>query len=194
QLLGDRANADVVGLAAGEPLTTRGYTPSFFVQIPILLERPGVLENGGSITGIYTVLVEGDDMNDPVGDTVRSITDGHIVLSRDLANRGHYPAIDVMASVSRVMRDVSKPDHMAMRDKAVKIMAAYRNAEDMISIGAYVDGSDPDVDQARKLMPGINRLLHQNIGQKMDMRASVAGLKKALEIKDPPAGTKKNQA
>ncbi|EIM62612.1 FliI/YscN family ATPase [Desulfobacter postgatei] len=183
-----------VGLAAGEPPTTRGYTPSFFVQIPILLERPGVLENGGSITGIYTVLVEGDDMNDPVGDTVRSITDGHIVLSRDLANRGHYPAIDVMASVSRVMRDVSKPDHMAMRDKAVKIMAAYRNAEDMISIGAYVDGSDPDVDQARKLMPGINRLLRQNIGQKMDMRASVAGLKKALEIKDPPPGTKKNQA
>ncbi len=180
-----------VGLAAGEPPTTRGYTPSFFVQIPILLERAGALESGGSITGIYTVLVEGDDLNDPVGDTVRSIVDGHIVLSRDLANRGHYPAIDVMASVSRVMRDVSKPDHMAMRDKAVNVMAAYRSAEDMITIGAYVDGSDPNVDQAKRLMPGINRFLRQRIETKMDMPASMAGLKKALDIKGEKAAPKK---
>ena len=172
-----------VGLAAGEPPTTRGYTPSFFVQIPILLERAGCLESGGSITGIYTVLVEGDDMNDPVGDTVRSIVDGHIVLSRDLANRGHYPAIDVMASVSRVMRDVSEPGHLAVREKAVDVMAAYKGAEDMISIGAYVDGSDPSVDEAKKLMPRINQFLRQKIEVKMDHQASIDGLRSAVEIK-----------
>jgi len=172
-----------VGLAAGEPPTTRGYTPSFFVQIPILLERAGCLERGGSITGIYTVLVEGDDLNDPVGDTVRSIVDGHIVLSRDLANRGHYPAIDVMASVSRVMRDVSAPEHMELRDEAVNIMAAYKNAEDMITIGAYVDGSNVAVDRAKKLMPRINNFLRQQIKEKKDFQASVAGLKEAMSIK-----------
>ncbi|MDD9303603.1 MAG: FliI/YscN family ATPase [Desulfobacter sp.] len=171
-----------VGLAAGEPPTTRGYTPSFFVQIPVLLERAGALESGGSITGIYTVLVEGDDLNDPLGDTVRSIVDGHIVLSRDLANQGHYPAIDVMASVSRVMRDVSESDHMAVREKAINIMAAYKNVEDMITIGAYVDGSDPNVDQAKRLMPRINQFLRQNIEVRMDHPASVAGLKSAVEI------------
>ncbi len=173
-----------VGLAAGEPPTTRGYTPSFFVQIPVLLERAGSLESGGSITGIYTVLVEGDDLNDPVGDTVRSIVDGHIVLSRDLANRGHYPAIDILASVSRVMRDVSEPDHMALREKAINVMASYKNAEDMITIGAYVDGSDPQVDLAKKLMPRVNQFLRQTMGSKVDYKASVKGLKKALEIKN----------
>jgi len=172
-----------VGLAAGEPPTSRGYTPSFFVQIPILLERAGNVENSGSITGIYTVLVEGDDLNDPVGDTVRSIVDGHVVLSRDLANRGHYPAIDVLASVSRVMRDVSLKEHVVLRDKAVSVLSAYRSAEDMISIGAYIDGSDPDVDEAKKLMPGITRFLRQDMNRKVDMPASVDGLKKALGIK-----------
>ena len=172
-----------VGLAAGEPPTTRGYTPSFFVQIPILLERAGCLERGGSITGIYTVLVEGDDLNDPVGDTVRSIVDGHIVLSRDIANKGHYPAIDVMASVSRVARDVSRPDHLELREKAVNIMAAYRNAEDMINIGAYVDGSDPNIDQAKILMPRINHFLRQRMEVKVDHGQSIAGLNMAL---NPP--------
>ncbi|MBU1196472.1 MAG: FliI/YscN family ATPase [Proteobacteria bacterium] len=177
-----------VGLAAGEPPTSRGYTPSFFVKIPILLERAGNIENGGSITGIYTVLVEGDDLNDPVGDTVRSIVDGHIVLSRDLANRGHYPAIDVLASVSRVMRDVSEKEHVAVRDKAVSVMAAYRNAEDMITIGAYIDGSDPGVDEAKRLMPGLVQFLRQGMNRKSDMKASVDGLKKALGINDAPKG------
>lgn len=171
-----------VGLAAGEPPTSRGYTPSFFVQAPILLERAGNLENGGSITGIYTVLVEGDDINDPVGDTVRSIVDGHIVLSRDLANRGHYPAIDVLGSVSRVMRDVSAKEHVVLRDKAVSVLSAYRNAEDMISIGAYVDGSDPDVDEAKRLMPGLTQFLRQDMNRKVNLSASVKGLKKALGI------------
>jgi len=173
-----------VGLAAGEPPTSRGYTPSFFVQIPILLERAGNMENGGSITGIYTVLVEGDDLNDPVGDTVRSIVDGHIVLSRDLANRGHYPAIDVLASISRVQRDVSQKEHLAVRDKTVNVLSSYRSAEDMITIGAYVDGSDPDVDVAKKLMPGIIQFLRQDMNQKIDMQSSVSGLKNALGIKE----------
>ncbi len=172
-----------VGLAAGEPPTSRGYTPSFFVQIPILLERAGNMENGGSITGVYTVLVEGDDLNDPVGDTVRSIVDGHVVLSRDLANRGHYPAIDVLASVSRVMRDVSEKEHVAVRDKAVSVLSSYKSAEDMITIGAYIDGSDPDVDQAKLLMPGITQFLRQDMHRKVDMPASVNGLKKAIGIK-----------
>ncbi len=172
-----------VGLAAGEPPTTRGYTPSFFVQIPVLLERAGNMENGGSITGIYTVLVEGDDMNDPVGDTVRSIVDGHIVLSRDLANRGHFPAIDVLSSISRVMRDVSPKDRVALRDKAVGVISAYRSVEDMINIGAYVDGSDPAVDEAKRLMPGILRFLKQDMNRKMDLEAGLEGLKNALAVK-----------
>ena len=178
-----------VGLAAGEPPTSRGYTPSFFVQIPILLERAGNMENGGSITGIYTVLVEGDDLNDPVGDTVRSIVDGHIVLSRDLANKGHYPAIDVLASISRVMRDVTTQEHIAVRDRAVGVVSSYKNAEDMITIGAYIDGSDPDVDEAKRLMPGINKLLKQDMNEKIDMVSSVESLKSALQGKSGQANS-----
>ncbi len=166
-----------VGLAAGEPPTSRGYTPSFFVQIPVLLERAGNLEGGGSITGIYTVLVEGDDINDPVGDTVRSIVDGHIVLSRDLANKSHYPAIDVLASISRVMRDVTDKEHQTLRDKAVDIISAHRGAEDMISIGAYVDGSDPKIDKAKKLMPKLDNLLRQEIEKKITLKKGVKYLK-----------------
>lgn len=158
-----------VGLAAGEPPTTKGYTPSFFVKIPILLERAGTVQGKGSITGIYTVLVEGDDLNDPVGDTVRSIVDGHIVLSRRLANKGHFPAIDVLESVSRVMRDVSDVEHMKARDGLIDIMAAYREAEDMITIGAYVDGSDAVIDMAKKKMPLINEFLRQEINRKFQM-------------------------
>ena len=175
-----------VGLAAGEPPTSRGYTPSFFVQIPVLLERAGSLEGGGSITGIYTVLVEGDDMNDPVGDTVRSIVDGHIVLSRDLANKGHYPAIDVLASVSRVMRDVSEPEHMKLRERAVDIIAAHRGAEDMISIGAYVDGSDVRIDEAKRLMPKIDKFLKQDMHRRISREMGVAELKNILAVKPDP--------
>ncbi len=169
-----------VGLAAGEPPTSRGYTPSFFVQIPVLLERAGYVESGGSITGIYTVLVEGDDINDPVGDTVRSIVDGHIVLSRALANQGHYPAIDVLASISRVMRDVTDKEHMRLRDSAVDLIAAYKNAEDMISIGAYVDGSDAKIDRAKRYMPAINRFLCQDMGEKVTLSQGINDLKKVI--------------
>ncbi len=170
-----------VGLAAGEPPTTKGYTPTFFVQIPILLERVGTVTGRGSITGIYTVLVEGDDMNDPVGDTVRSIVDGHIVLSRDLANKGHYPAIDVLQSVSRVIRDVSSPEHLAIREKAVEILAAYRKAEDMISIGAYVDGTDPVIDHAKRMHPRVEGFLRQAIESPVTWEAGLANLKGILE-------------
>jgi len=166
-----------VGLAAGEPPTSRGYTPSFFVQIPILLERAGAVAGKGSITGIYTVLVEGDDLNDPVGDTVRSIVDGHIVLSRRLANKGHYPAIEVLESVSRVIRDVTEPEHLKMRQKAIDLMAAYREVEDMINIGAYVEGSDSRIDYARKVMPKINAFLRQSVDKKMSIELGVAELK-----------------
>jgi flagellum-specific ATP synthase len=156
-----------VGLAAGEPPTSRGYTPSFFAQLPVLLERAGNLQGRGSMTGIYTVLVEGDDMNDPVGDAVRSIVDGHIVLSRKLANRGHYPAIEVLECVSRVMRDVVDPQHLALRAKAVELLAAYQGAEDMIAIGAYSDGSDPQIDQAKRMMPHLRQLLSQEIDSRV---------------------------
>ena len=165
-----------VGLAAGEPPTTRGYTPSFFVKIPVLLERAGTVKGKGSITGIYTVLVEGDDLNDPVGDTVRSIVDGHIVLSRKLANKGHYPAIDVLESVSRVMRDVSEANHMKARDGLIDIMSSYRSAEDMITIGAYVDGSDPVIDKAKRIMPKINAFLRQETTRKAPMAMSISEL------------------
>ncbi|MBF0224204.1 MAG: FliI/YscN family ATPase [Desulfobacterales bacterium] len=156
-----------VGLAAGEPPTSRGYTPSFFAQIPVLLERAGNVKGKGSITGIYTVLVEGDDLNDPVGDTVRSIVDGHIVLSRKLANKGHYPAIEVLESVSRVMRDVSTMEHLKIREKAIDVLATYREAEDMIAIGAYTKGSDPKIDYARKIIPELNKFLRQEIHKKI---------------------------
>ncbi|MBF0449167.1 MAG: FliI/YscN family ATPase [Candidatus Magnetomorum sp.] len=166
-----------VGLAAGEPPTLRGYTPSFFIQIPKLLERAGNIEGKGSITGIYTVLVEGDDINDPVGDTVRSIVDGHIVLSRDLATQGHYPAIDVLASVSRVMRDVIDRDHYKIAQRLIEILAIYRKSEDIINIGAYVDGSDPKIDYAKAMIGKINEFLCQGVEEKVSMPVGVNRLK-----------------
>lgn len=166
-----------VGLAVGEPPTVKGYTPSFFVQLPKLLERAGSIEGKGAITGIYTVLVEGDDMNDPVGDAVRSVVDGHIVLSRDLANRGHYPAIDVPASVSRVMRDVVDPQDIKLCQKVKEILATYRDAEELIAIGAYVDGTDPKIDYAKKLIGRINDLLRQGIDERVAFKAAFDRLK-----------------
>jgi flagellum-specific ATP synthase len=173
-----------VGLAAGEPPTVRGYTPSFFAQLPKFLERAGSVEGKGTITGIYTVLVEGDDLNDPVGDAVRSMVDGHIVLSRRLANRGHYPAIDVLASVSRVMGDVVAPDHIRLSQKVREIMAAYHDAEDLISIGAYVDGSDPKIDYAKQMIDGIHTFLRQDMAERVSFEAGIGELRKLLEETD----------
>jgi flagellum-specific ATP synthase len=137
-----------VGLAVGEPPSTRGYTPSVFSILPRLLERAGTCEGEGSITGLYTVLVEGDDMNEPVADTARGILDGHVVLSRRLAGRGHYPAIDVLQSISRVMSDIVDPGVLTMASEIRDILASYQEVEDLITIGAYKPGQNPRVDRA----------------------------------------------
>jgi FliI/YscN family ATPase len=149
-------------LAAGEPPLTKGYTPTVFAALPPLLERAGRDSGPGSITAVYTVLVEGDDMNDPIADTVRGILDGHVVLSRKLADRGHHPAIDVLRSVSRVARDVTSPEHMSAASCVRELLAAWEEAADLVQIGAYVAGSDPRVDAARELMPAIEALLRQS--------------------------------
>ena len=169
-----------VGLAAGEPPSAKGYTPSVFIQIPKLLERTGNVEKKGSITGIYTVLVEGDDMNEPIADTVRSIVDGHIVLSRDLAHKGHYPAVDVLSSISRVMHDIVEDDHLNMARKLVRVLATYREAEDLINIGAYIDGTDPQIDFAKKMIHKINSFLQQDINQSITFKESIVRLKEVL--------------
>ncbi len=155
-----------VGLAIGEPPATRGYTPSVFAMLPRLLERAGTASNGdGSITGIYTVLVDGDDMNEPIADAVRGILDGHIVLSRELAHRGHYPAIDVLQSVSRVMPQIVPAEQLKSAGLLRELLAAYRDAEDLIRIGAYVDGSDPRVDRARAKINTIEAFLRQSVNE-----------------------------
>jgi len=151
-----------VGLAIGEPTTTRGYTPSVFALLPRLLERSGT-SAVGTITALYTVLVDGDDFNEPIADAVRSILDGHIVLSRHLASGNHYPAIDVLASVSRVMPDVVSAAHQQSASNVRDLMATYREAEDLINIGAYVAGSNPRVDLAIARIGAIRAFLRQGI-------------------------------
>jgi len=158
-----------IGLSIGEPPTARGYTPSVFSTLPKLLERAGNFENSGSITGFYTTLVDGDDMNDPIGDAVRSIVDGHIVLSRAMAQKGHYPAIDVLQSASRVMKAVTTHDHTRMAQKMREIIATYRDAEDLINIGAYKAGANPKIDKAIKLIEPINEFLKQRTEDKSNM-------------------------
>ncbi|MGZ3743255.1 MAG: FliI/YscN family ATPase [Pseudobdellovibrionaceae bacterium] len=152
-----------IGLSTGEPPSSKGYTPSVFSTLPKLLERAGSFEGEGSITGFYTTLVDGDDMNDPIGDAVRSIVDGHIVLSRSLAHKGHFPAIDILQSASRVMRNVSSPEHVKMSQKLREILATYRESEDLINIGAYKAGSNPRIDKAIKLIDGVNQFLKQDV-------------------------------
>jgi len=166
-----------VGLAAGEPPSAKGYTPSVFAEMPKLLERAGTVEKRGSITGIYNVLVEGDDLSEPISDAVRSIVDGHIVLSRNLAQKGHYPAVDVPGSVSRVMRDVVDTEHLDNARRLIKVLSTYREAEDLINIGAYVDGSDSEIDFAKKMIGETNSFLQQDIYQKATFQESVARLK-----------------
>jgi flagellum-specific ATP synthase len=152
-----------IGLSRGEPPASKGYTPSVFSTLPKLLERAGSFESEGSITGLYTVLVEGDDMDDPIADSVRSIVDGHIVLSRKLAQKGHFPAIDILQSTSRVMRAVTTPEHQKLAQKFRENLATYREAEDLINIGAYKPGSNPRIDKAVKLIDGLNDFLRQAV-------------------------------
>ena len=153
-----------IGLSAGEPPTTRGYPPSVFAMLPRLLERtgPGAV---GSITGLYTVLVEGDDLQDPIGDTSRSILDGHVVLSRRLATGGHYPSIDVLESLSRVAPVVTDREQMAAATTVRRLLAAHRDVRELVEIGAYAAGSDPDADRALALMPRINDFLRQRVDE-----------------------------
>jgi flagellum-specific ATP synthase len=153
-----------VGLAIGEPPATRGYTPSVFALLPKLLERSGTSEHG-SITGLYTVLVDGDDMNEPIADAVRSILDGHIVLTRELAHSGHYPAVDVLQSVSRLVGDVTTPDVREAGMEMRRLLAAHRDKADLISIGAYERGTDPLVDRAIDLKDHIDRFLRQGLDE-----------------------------
>jgi flagellum-specific ATP synthase len=153
-----------VGLAIGEPPTTKGYTPSVFAALPRLMERAGMGEGGvGSITGLYTVLVEGDDMNEPVADTARSILDGHVVLSRELAARNHYPAIDVLASSSRLMMDIVDPEHRRAAGDMRRLLAAYRGAEDLINIGAYQAGTNAEVDLSLEKKTAMDQFLTQGV-------------------------------
>ncbi len=156
-----------VGLAIGEPPTTRGYTPSVFAQLPRLLERAGTNERG-SITGLYTVLVEGDDMNEPVADAARSILDGHCVLTRSLAHRGHYPAIDILESVSRLANEITNDEVRAAATALRETVAVHRAKEDLISIGAYAAGSDPMIDYAIAKLPAIDAFLRQGIHEGSD--------------------------
>jgi flagellum-specific ATP synthase len=165
-----------IGLASGEPPTTRGYTPSVFAVLPQLLERSGT-STGGSITGLYTVLVEGDDMNEPVADTVRGILDGHIVLSRDLVARNHYPAIDVLSSVSRLMPEITSSEHRTNAGSMRDVLATHKAAEDLINIGAYAPGSNPKIDLALSKIDEVNAFLRQDVEERSDFDTTSAALK-----------------
>lgn len=164
-----------VGLANGEPPTSRGYTPSVFAMLPRLLERAGHSATG-SITGFYTVLVEGDDVNEPVADSLRAILDGHVVLSRDLAARGHYPPIDVLPSISRLMPEVVDPKMLANAGRLRKVLATYRDAEDLINIGAYVPGQSPDIDHACRHIQQVRSFLQQGRDEPATFATTVAAL------------------
>ena len=170
-----------VGLATGEPPATRGYTPSVFALLPRVLERTGP-GRSGTITAFYTVLVEGDDMNEPVSDTVRGILDGHIVLSRSLAERNHYPAIDVLASVSRLMTEVASAEHQELAGKIRASMAVYADAEDLINIGAYAPGSNPQIDAAIGLHPRITAFLQQEVNEASSWSETLERLRQAVNI------------
>ena len=169
-----------IGLAIGEPPTTKGFTPSVFSFLPKLLERTGTGKKG-SITGLYAVLIEGDDMDDPIGDTARSILDGHIILSRKLSTKGHYPAVDVLDSVSRLFQDIADENHIKCTRELIELLSEYREAEDMISIGAYSEGSNPKVDRALKLKSKIDKFLRQDINEPSQFDDTLNSLYKALD-------------
>lgn len=164
-----------IGLSAGEPPATKGYPPSAFALLPRLLERAG-RSGSGSITGFYTVLVEGDDPHEPIADAARSVLDGHVWLSRDLALRGHYPAIDPLESVSRLMPEVVAPEHRQAAEAVRRLLALYRDAEDLVSVGAYARGSNPETDLALRARPDILRFLRQGIAERASWEETREGL------------------
>jgi len=165
-----------IGLASGEPPVSRGYPPSVYAEMPKLLERAGRSDKG-SITGLYTVLVDGDDFNEPITDTARSILDGHIMLNRRLAQRNHYPAIDVLMSISRCMSQIVDKEHKTLAGKIKNIMATYAEAEDLINIGAYREGSNPDIDDAIAKIRSVNEFLRQETDEKVSFEETLAGMR-----------------
>jgi len=169
-----------IALAIGEPPATKGYPPSVFAKLPQLVERAGTGDRGGSITAFYTVLAEGDDQNDPIADAARAILDGHIVLSRELADAGHYPAIDVEASISRVMVDIVAPEHERAARRFKQVYSSYRQNRDLISVGAYQRGSDARIDEAIAMYPRLSGFLQQNMRERQSWNDSLAGLAAAL--------------
>jgi flagellum-specific ATP synthase len=169
-----------IGLSIGEPPSTKGYTPSVFSMLPKLLERAGTCEGNGSITGLYTVLVEGDDMNEPIADATRGILDGHVVLSRRLASKGHYPAIEVLESASRVMTDIVPTEVVEIANQARDILATYRENEDLITIGAYKAGLNPKVDKAVRLYDKVVQFLRQKVQEKTPIKDCWISLAKIL--------------
>nr|WP_320133709.1 FliI/YscN family ATPase [uncultured Holophaga sp.] len=175
-----------VGLSAGEPPSSRGYTPSVFTLLPRLMERAGNFEGQGSITGIYTVLVEGDDMNEPIADAVRGILDGHIILSRKLASKNHYPAIDVLGSISRLFSPLALPEQKQLSAKLRDLMATYADAEDLIQIGAYNKGSSPQIDQAIQFQPAIQAFLRQAVAEDSPFRQTLLAMGQIFGIDMAP--------
>lgn len=169
-----------IGLAVGEPPTTKGYTPSVFSTLPKLLERTGTNEKG-TITAFYTVLVDGDDMNEPIADTVRGILDGHFVLDRELANKGQYPAINVLKSISRIMNGIVQTEHVTAAERLRELISTYMNAEDLINIGAYKRGSSKEIDEAMTLYPEILSFLKQGVDETVSMATSVETLLQLTE-------------
>ena len=169
-----------IGLAIGEPPVSRGYTPSMYAEMPKLLERSGNFAKG-SITGVYTVLVEGDDTNEPIADTVRGILDGHIVLSRQLANSNHYPAIDVGASISRLMTEIVSPEHRQLASRIRDIMSTYEKNADLIAIGAYKPGSNRKLDFAMSKIDAVNDFLTQDVNEAFTYDQCVEQLARILQ-------------
>ena len=169
-----------IGLASGEPPVTRGYPPSVYAELPKVLERAGNTYKG-SITGLYTVLVDGDDFNEPITDTARGILDGHIILSRKLGHKNHYPAIDILQSISRCMSSIADKDHKAVAGKLKNVLATYSDAEDLINIGAYKSGSNPDIDYAISKIGKVNEYLMQDVDSKFLLDDELVMLKEIFE-------------
>ncbi|HNY12475.1 MAG TPA: flagellar protein export ATPase FliI [Candidatus Wallbacteria bacterium] len=169
-----------IGLAVGEPAAQRGYTPSVFAMLPKLLERAGTSKKG-SITGLYTVLVDGDDMDEPIADTVRGILDGHIVLTRKLAAQNHYPAISILDSISRLMTEIIDKEHLALAGKFKNTLSTYIEAQELINIGAYVDGSNPAIDYAKRLYPKMCEYMKQTVKEKTGLESAIEDLEKLFE-------------
>ena len=161
-----------IGLASGEPPVTRGYPPSVYSEMPKLLERAGTSDKG-SITGLYTVLVDGDDFNEPITDTARSILDGHIMLSRKLGHKNHYPAIDILQSISRVMSSIATPEHKELAGRLKNVLATYNEAEDLINIGAYKSGSNRNIDYAIQKIDAVNDFLMQKTDEKFQFEQEI---------------------